>query len=193
MTQITVEAAEALLDALRPLREREGRSSGHHGPAEHAHGVVTKRGLGVAFSKTTLLDQMARRGYVDRAEHRAGELFRQDFEGSIKGPGLVSSIYGQASRARASAALDRLTPDELRAHHYDSFKGAVRKIGHLPTIEALLRLVCEVALRGGGQTAADVGRSFIDYRQQQQAQAVGITLVKVGLQKLSVYYGLATD
>jgi hypothetical protein len=190
---ITAETAEALLDALRPLRERDGRTSAHHGPAEHANTVITKKGLGVALARSSLLDQMFKRGHIDAAERRAGELFSVDFEGSIRAPGMIASVYKQGATCRMNLALDRLTPDELRAHHYDSFKGAVRKINHMPTIEALLRLVCDMPIKGGGQTAADVGRDFIDYRQQQQAQAVGITLIKVGLQKLAVYYGLATD
>lgn len=144
-----------------------------------------------AVRKVPILVQMRKRRQIDAIEERAGLMFATDMAGAHRVSGLLSSVYARASRPRGMNLLppsERMTPEEARSFHYTRFNDACRSVGHMPTIEALVFLVCEYA----ETSAAEVGRSFIDYKQQQQAQAVGMTLVKVGLQKLARFYGLTT-
>lgn len=144
-----------------------------------------------AVRKVPILVQMRKRKQIDGIEERAGLMFAADMAAAYRVSGLLSSIYANASRPRGMNLLppsERMTPDEARSFHYTRFTEACRSVGHMATLEALVYLVCEYA----ATSAAEVGRSFIDYKQQQQAQAVGMTLVKVGLQKLARFYGLTT-
>ena len=154
----------------------------HEGRAE-----FTERG---AVYQVPVLVKMRRLDQISKAEERAGLLFAQDFAGAFRAEGLISSIYAKAARPKGTSRLptERLSPEEERSFRYHRFIEAARFIGHAPTLEAILLLICEIA----EASAADVGRSFIPYKQQQQAQAVGTTLIKIGLQRLAKFYGLST-
>lgn len=151
------------------------------------HAEVRKNG---AVYQIPTLVKMRRGNQIDMAEEKAGLMFAQDFAGTFRVSGLISSIYGKSSRPRGHDSLptERLTPEEERSFRYCRFMDACKAIGHGPSLEAVLLLICEIA----DSSAADVGRNFIPYKQQQQAQAVGTTLIKVGLQRLAKFYGLST-
>jgi len=137
-----------------------------------------------ALRVAPVVEHMRRRGQLGEAEERAAERFYRDFVLGHRVAGLVSS-YGDRI-----AGSDRDAGDDLRAMFHNRFIGACRAIGHWPTIEWMVRIVCEqiMASEASVPTLADAGRAYLGYRNQQQAQAVGATLVKSGLERLVPYY-----
>lgn len=141
-----------------------------------------------AWRVVPIVEHMRRRGQLGELEERAAERFYRDFVLGHRVAGLVAS-YGD----RVSGGYEG--GGDMRTHFHGRFVSACRAVGHWPTIEWMVRIICEqlMAAETTVPTLADAGRAYLGYRNQQQAQAVGATLIKTGLERLVAHYGLDPD
>lgn len=138
-----------------------------------------------AWRVVPVAEAMRRRGQLGEREERAAQRFYRDFILGHASSGLVSS-YGQSPGGGRS-------PDfEVRGRFQAAFVAACRAIDHWPTTEWMVRIICEQLLAAETRTPTltDAGREFMRYKQAQQAQAAGATMIKIGLQRLVAHYGV---
>jgi hypothetical protein len=140
-----------------------------------------------AWRVTPIVEHMRNRGQLGDLEMRAAEDFYRDFVLGHRVRGLVSS-YGQSP----GGGGEGFGGDEIRQKFHDRFIRACRAIGHMPTIEWMVRIICEQIMAGEAKppTLADAGKAYMHYKDQKQQQAVGATLIKSGLERLVRHYGL---
>lgn len=136
-----------------------------------------------AWRVVPVVESMRRHGQLGEDEERAAEIFYKDFILGHRVGGLVAS-YGESTGRSLEPS------GELRQHHHTKFVKAVRAIGHWPTIEWMVRIVCEQlkAAETKPPTLADAGRGYMGYKDPKQAQASGATLLKTGLERLVRHY-----
>ena len=87
----------------------------------------------------------------------------------------------------------RLSPDELRTMYSGLWASGVKAIDHAFTAHWLQRIVCEdySVLESSPPTVADCGRAYVNVRCAKQAQALGLGIIKQGLERLAKHYGIS--
>ncbi len=143
-----------------------------------------------AWRVVPVVEHMRRRQQLGEYEERAAELFYRDFVLGHRVRGLVSS-YGD--RVNGGGQGDDGDSDEfVRTRFNQRFVAACRSIDHWPTIEWMVRIICEQIMQGETKppTLADAGKAYLGYRNPAQQQAVGATLIKSGLERLVRHYRL---
>lgn len=150
-----------------------------------------------AWQIVPLAQHMRRRGQITEDEEEAARRFYRDFVLGMRVTGLTMRYGERAGKggtpaAQLAADSDFLAPDELRTHYHTKFINACRAINHMPTIEWMVRVICEQLMAGEVKppSLTDVGRAYLGWRQDQQASASGATLIKSGLERLVVHYGI---
>ena len=148
-----------------------------------------------AWRVVPVVEHMQRRGQLTDTDTRAAETFYRDFVLGHRIGGLTSR-YGERAGTGGTplsqlASSAGTTPDETRAEYHRAFIDACRAINHMPTVEWMVRIICEQLLAAEPKppTLADAGRAYMGYRDAKQAQAVGATLIKTGLERLALHYG----
>lgn len=149
-----------------------------------------------AWRVVPIVEHMARRGQLTEEDCRAAERFYRDFILGNRVSGLVSR-YGERAGTGGTPISQReggeiAAPEELRSHFHSRFIDACSAVNHQPTVLWMVRIICEqlMAAETRVPTLADAGRQYMGYKDAKQAQAVGATLLKTGLERLSKFYGL---
>lgn len=144
-----------------------------------------------AWRVTPIVEHMRRRGQLGEAEEQAATRFYRDFVLGHRVRGLVSSYGDRVS----GGGMGEDGGELVQTRFHQAFIDACRAIGHMPTIEWMVRIVCEqiVAAETSTPTLRDAGRAYMGYKQDAQAQAAGATLLKTGLERLVQHYGMGED
>lgn len=187
-TPLAGKPPETVARANAPTPERIA----HIETALESYATTVQAGRSVAseaWRVVPVVEHMRHRGQLGEAEERAAERFYRDFVLGHRVTGLVSS-YGD--RIGGSRNDDGNAEEFTRTAFHQKFVAACRAIDHWPTIEWMVRIVCEqlVAAEKKPPTLADAGRAYLHYKDAKQAQAVGATLIKTGLERLVKHYGL---
>jgi hypothetical protein len=150
-----------------------------------------------ALRITSVCDAMLRRGQITQVEHQAAEKLYADFQRGMKGSVGLTQNYGERTGGSSSPAwqhdADTMDPAERRSFYHRRFMNACRSLGNLLLVESMLRTVCEIGALGETKqcTLADIGRDLLGYQQEAQCQAGGAVVIKIALEIIARFYGLA--
>lgn len=172
-----------------------------------------------AWRAVPVLEQMRRRNQIDDTEKTAGERFYWDFVLGHRQGGLVAR-YGDMGNGSTPAGqqqtryvvdgngemVEAMSPEDRRQHHHTMWVRACDAIGtrRCPvtnnkqpgaTLAWMMKLVCEDYLLAETKapTLEDAGRAYLGCKSPVQASAAGAALVKGGLERLVLHYGLPRE
>lgn len=178
-------------DGPTPERMRIANGSLHR--FEHVEGG---RIIATSYRVGSPVWKMFKDGHIGEPEHQAAELLYRDYARSDYQPGMVGKyspkIDGGTTPLAQMADTDRLMPGERRVFHAARYRQALLHLKHEASAHWVRRLVCEDPIGGNEKplTLADIGRGYCGYKNERQAYASGVTLVRIALEMLADFYGL---
>ena len=163
------------------------------------------------------VEGMLRRGQIDLEHVAAAKAFYKNFHDGMRQGGLTAR-YGERAGSGGTPekqrsvqyttgadgrAVEAMGPDDRRTNAHNAWRDACAAIGYVrcrvtgkqepsAALYHAQRFIAEnfeLQLEKA-PTLADIGRAFIGAKSDQQAQAAGVALIKMVLERLIVHYGI---
>jgi hypothetical protein len=162
-----------------------------------------------AWRVVRTIERMHRNKQITDEEYKAAQDFHKYFTLGHRVGGLTmrygeqtgcgGAPPGQQVDAPNHRSEVRLTPDELRAIYNGLWASGVKALltANPPGTDHLIatwvqRIVCEdySVLEDKAPTLTDCGTAYTGCKCRRQAQAIGASLIKQGLERLAAHYGI---
>ena len=158
--------------------------------------------IGYGYKVASPILRMFQAESIGAAEFKAAHLFHRDYNLGIARQRVVGRYGVEMSMAGLGTGGTPLSqqkeddkPEEFWRYHAKRYTDACAFINHAPTEFWLTSIACEIrVVLGDGRervpTLEDAGRAYTGYATKAQAAAAGSTLIRLGLERIAIKYGI---